>query len=249
MPAATENPDTKPVAVPMPRRGRVGVILALGLALLVLGYALVEISTQEAGPDVVRVDGIADAQGTFGGIPQEGDRLGSADAPVSIQVFNDLQCSSCREDFLGTIPGLVERHVRPGDVKLLMRHYSVAQNPVQLGFFGAEAAAELGYGWQYTYLFFRNQDEAERFGVDDEFMASLAASVGELDVAEWKEVLDREGEAGSPVARRLEGYDQLGTDLGIRTRQATIVSGPAGTRTLQDGPTQAQIEAAIEAVR
>jgi protein-disulfide isomerase len=248
MPSAAESREAEPVAVPMPRRGRVWVILALSLALLAIGYALVEISTQEAGPEVVRVDGIADAQGTFGGIPQEGDRLGSADAPVSVQVFNDLQCSSCREDFLGTIPGLVERYVRPGDVKLLMRHYSVAQNPLELGFFGAEAAAELGYGWQYTYLFFRNQDEAERFGIDDEFMASIAASSGELDAAEWQQVLDRERETGSPVAQRLEGYDDLGTDLGIRTRQAAIVSGPAGTRTLQDGPTRAQIEAAIEAV-
>jgi protein-disulfide isomerase len=249
MAGATENPDAQPVAVPMPRRGRIWVILALGMALLALSWGLVEISTQEAGPEVVRVDGIADAQGTFGGIPQEGDRLGSADAPVSIQVFSDLQCSSCREDFLGTIPALVERHVRPGDVKLLMRHYSVAQNPLELGFFGAEAAAELGYGWQYTYLFFRNQDEAERFGVDDEFMASIAASTGELDVAEWKQVLDREREADSPATRRLEGYDQLGTELGIRARQAAIVSGPAGTRTLQDGPSRAQLEAAIEAVR
>ena len=249
MPAAAENRDAKPMDVPIPSRGRIWVILGLGLALLAIGYALVEIATQPAGPDVVRVDGIADAQGTFGGIPQEGDRLGSADAPVSIQVFNDLQCSSCREDFLGTIPGLVERYVRPGEVKLLMRHYSVAQNPLELGFFGAEAAAELGYGWQYTYLFFRNQDEAERFGIDDELMASLAASSGELDVAEWQQVLDREREAGSPATRRLEGYARLGAELGIRTRQAAIVSGPAGTRTLQDGPTRAQIEAAIEAVR
>lgn len=248
MPVATENSDAQPVAVPMPRRGRIWVILALGLALLALGYGIVSLSTQEAGSDTVHVDGIADAQGTFGGIPQEGDRLGSADAPVSIQVFNDLQCSNCREDFLGTIPGLVERYVRPGDVKLLMRHYSVAENPLELGFFGAEAAAEQGYGWQYAYLFFRNQDEAERFGIDDEFMASLAASVGELDVAEWKQVLDRESETDSPAAQRLEGYDRLGADLGIRTRQAAIVSGPAGTRTLQDGPTRAQIEAAIEAV-
>ncbi len=249
MPAAAENREAEPATLPMPRRGRIWVILALGLALLALGYVVVDISTREAGRDVVRVDGIADAQGTFGGMPQEGDRLGSADAPVSIQVFNDLQCSSCREDFLATIPGLVERYVRPGDVKLLMRHYSVAQNPLELGFFGAEAAAEQGYGWQYTYLFFRNQDEAERFGIDDEFMASLAGSIGELDVAEWEEELDREGEAGSPVAQRLEGYEELGTDLGIRTRQAAIVSGPAGTRTLQDGPARAQIEAAIEAVR
>ena len=130
-----------------------------------------------------------------------------------------------------------------------MRHYSVAQNPLELGFFGAEAAAEQGYGWQYTYLFFRNQDEAERFGIGDELMASLAASIGELDVPEWNGYLDRERGTDGPVAQRLEGYDQLGAELGIRTRQAAIVSGPGGTRTLQDGPTLAQIEAAIEAVQ
>ncbi len=235
--------------VPIPRRGRIWVILALGLAVLVVGYAVVDIATRPAGPEAVRVDGIGDAQGTFGGIPQAGDRLGSSDAPVSVQVFNDLQCSNCRADFVETIPGLVEKYVRPGDVKLLMRHYSAAQNPLELGFFGAEAAAEQGYGWQYTYLFFRNQDEAERFGIGDGFMASLAGSIGELDVPEWERVLDQERGTDGPIEQRLEGYDRLGAELGIRTRQATIVNGPAGTRTLQDGPTRAQIEAAIEAVR
>ena len=155
---------------PLPRRGRLWVILALGLTLVALGYAVVEISTREAGRDVVRVEGIASAQELFGGVPQEGDRLGSNDAPVSIQVFNDLQCGNCRADFLDTIPGLVEDYARPGAAKLLMRHYSVAENPLELGFFGAEAAAQQGYGWQYTYLFFLNQAEAERFGIDNEFM-------------------------------------------------------------------------------
>ena len=89
----------------MPRRGRLWVILALALALGGLGYALVNISTREAGRDVVKLEGISDAQELFGGVPQEGDRLGSDDAPVSIQVFNDLQCGNCRADFLGTIPG------------------------------------------------------------------------------------------------------------------------------------------------
>ncbi len=249
MPAAAENQDAKPVAVPIPRRGRIWVILLLGLAVVALGYSVVGISTQEAGEDVVRVAGITDAQATFSGMPQAGDRLGSADAPVSIQIFNDLQCSNCRDDFLATIPGLAEDYARPGDVKLLMRHYSVAENPLELGFFGAEAAAAQGYGWQYTYLFFRNQDEAERFGIGDEFMASLAGSVGELDLPAWEQLLDREREADGPVARRLESYDRLGAELGIRAGQAAIVNGPSGTRTLQDGPSLAQIEAAIEAVR
>ena len=87
--------------------------------LFALGYAIVSISTQKAGEDVVHVAGISEAQEIFGGVPQEGDRLGSSDAPVTIQVFNDLQCSSCRDDFLGTIPALAEDYARPGDVKLL----------------------------------------------------------------------------------------------------------------------------------
>lgn len=232
----------------IPRRGRLWVILALGVALLALGYALVNISTQKAGRDLVRVEGIAAAQELFGGVPQEGDRLGSADAPVSIQVFNDLQCGNCRADFLETIPALVEKYARPGAAKLLMRHYSVAENPLELGFFGAEAAARQGYGWQFTYLFFLNQAEARRFGIDNEFMASLAGSIGELDVPEWQRYLDGESGPGGAIPTTLEGYEELGMRLGIRTGQAMIVSGPGGTRTLQDGPSLAQAERAIEAV-
>ena len=144
-------------------------------------------------------------------MPQEEDRLGSSDAPVSIEVFNDLQCGNCREDFLDTIPPLVNAAVRPGDVKLLMRHYSVAENPLELGFFGAEAAAQQGYGWQYTYLFFRNQEEARRFGVDNEFMGSIAGSIGELDVPEWQEYLD-ERRLGGLDRQRLEADEELGTN-------------------------------------
>jgi protein-disulfide isomerase len=244
MPAVSEA-----AATPIPRRGRLWVVLALGLALLVLGYALVEISTKEAGREFVDVDGIATAQRTFAGVPQEGDRVGSADAPVSVQIFNDLQCGTCAAAFLGTVPPLVERYARPGDAKLLMRHYSFARNELQLGFFAAEAAAEQNYGWQYAYLFFRNQDEAERFGVSDELLESIAASIGELDVGEWREYLEREGGEDGEITARLEGYEELGTGLGIRAEPAAIVSGPRGTRTLQEAPSLAAIEAAIEAVR
>jgi protein-disulfide isomerase len=249
MPATVENESAEVPSLSMPRKGRIWIILALGLALLALGYAVVSISTQKAGRDVVRLAGITEAQEIFGGVPQEGDRLGSSDAPVTIQVFNDLQCSNCRQDFLGTIPGLVDGYARPGDAKLLLRHYSVAENPLELGFFGAEAAAEQGYGWQYTYLFFRNQGEAERFGVDQDFLDSVAGGIEELNEPEWLSYLEENGGSDGPIAKRLEGYDELGSDLGIRTRQAAIVSGPGGTGTLQDGPTLAQIEAAIEAVQ
>lgn len=244
MPAVSEA-----AATPIPRRGRLLVVFAMGVAIFALGFALIEISTKEAGREVVRVKGISEAQRTFAGVPQEGDRVGSADAPVSIQIFNDLQCGTCADAFVNTIPPLVERYARPGDVKLLMRHYSFARNELQLGFFAAEAAAAQNYGWQYAYLFFRNQDEADRFGVDDELLESIAASVGELDVDEWREYLERESGGDGEIRTRLEGYEELGTGLGIRAEPAAIVSGPRDTRTLQDTPSLAQIERAIEAVR
>lgn len=233
---------------PLPRRGRLWVLTLLTLGLIALGYLVVSISTQEPGDPVVHLDGITDAQRLFGGMPQEGERLGSSNAPVTIQVFNDLQCGACRDDFLATIPVLAEEHARPGDVKLLYRHYSNSISPEQLGFYGAEAAAEQNYGWQYIYLFFRNQDEAERFGVDQDYLASVAGGVEELELREWEDDLEQKGLSGGPIEERLEAQEELGRDLGIRTGQAMIITGPGGTRTLQEGPSLAEVERAIEAV-
>ncbi len=232
----------------MPRRGRLWVIAMLALFLGGLGYLIVEIATQKPGDPVVHVAGISDAQELFGGVPQEGDRLGSSDAPVTIQIFNDMQCADCREDFLSTIPGLTEKYARPGDVQLLYRHYSNSENVEQLGFFGAEAAAEQGYGWQYIYLFFRNQAEAGHFGVNQDFLDSIAGGVEELNAPEWEAALEKNGGPDGAISQRLANYEELGRDLGIRVGQAAIVTGPKGTETLQEGPSLAEIEAAIAAV-
>ncbi len=233
---------------PLPRRGRLWVLTLLALGLIALGYMIVELSTQEAGDPVVHLDGVTDSQRLFGGMPQEGDRLGSDNAPVSIQVFNDLQCGKCRDDYLATIPDLAERYARPGDVKLLWRHYSNGITPEQLGFYGAEAAAEQNYGWQYTYLFFRNQDEAERFGIDQDYLASVAGGVEELDPKEWEEDLEKKRLDGGAISERLESQEELARNLKIRSGQAMIVNGPNGTVTLQEGPSLAEVEAAIEKV-
>lgn len=236
---------------PLPPRGRIWVVALLVLALFGLAYTIVSLSTQKADKGIVHVAGIAEAQELFGGVPQEGDRLGSNDAPVTIQVFNDLQCSSCRDDFLTTIPGLMEKYVRPGDVKLLYRHYSNAETPQELGFYGAEAAADQGYGWQYIYLFFRTQEEAKRFSSErafGNFAASVAGGVEELDIEEWERDVEENGGSDGAIQQRLEGYEELGRNLGIRVGQGMVVTGPNGTKTLQEGPSLAEVEKAIAAV-
>ena len=247
-----------PPARAMPRRGRIWVLIIGALALIALGYSLVNISTQKADKNVIKIAGIGEAQELFGGVPQEGSRLGSSDAPVTIQLFNDVQCSDCREAFLDTVPELTEKYARPGSVQILYRHYSNSENAIEEGFYGVEAAAEQGYGWQYAYLFFRNQEEAEKFGVTKEennrnglktdFLTSVAGGVEELNGPEWEEAMETARNSNSPITKRLLADEELGSKLGIRYGQAMIITGPHGTETLQEDAKLGEVEAAIAKV-
>jgi protein-disulfide isomerase len=245
--------------MPLPRRGRIWVILILLLGVGGLGYAIVNIATQKPNENIVRISGVERAQGLFGGVPQEGARLGSEDAPVTVQVFADEQSSLCREGFLATIPALTERYARPGSAKFLYRHYSNSENEVEYGFYGSEAAAEQGYGWQYIYLFFANQKEADRFGVSEaenrrsglreNFLASVAGGVEELEHNEWEGAFDKAKESGSAVEKSLLAQEDLGSRLGIRYGLAMVIEGPNGNETLQENPTLKEVERAIEEVK
>jgi hypothetical protein len=256
---ATKEPEQPDVLHrPMPRRGRGWVLLIAALALLALGYSIVQIATQKPNKNTVHIAGIGEAQELFGGVPQEGARLGSEDAPVTVQIFGDEQSSLCREGFLTTIPELTEKYARPGSVKFLYRHYSNSENEIEYGFYGTEAAAEQGYGWQYTYLFYVNQDEADRFGVTEaenrraglreNFLDSVAGGVEELEDDEWEEAFQAGQEPDSPMARSLEAQQELGSKLGIRYGLAMVIEGPNGNVTLQENPTLKEVERAIEKV-
>jgi hypothetical protein len=255
----TTEPELQPQPPrPMPRRGRFWVILVLLLGAIALGYALVNISTQKPNKNVVHIAAIGETQELFGGVPQEGARLGSEDAPVTVQVFADEQSSECREGFLSTIPTLAEKYARTGKVKFLYRHYSESENEIEYGFYGTEAAAEQGNGWEYAFLFFSNQKEADRFGVSEaenrrsglrqNFLDSVAGGVEELEEDEWEEAFKEGKENGSAMEQSLQAQEELGEKLGIRYGVGWVVEGPSGSKTLQESPSLHEVERAIESV-
>ena len=231
-------------------RGRWFVIAILLAGAILLTVAIVDLSTREGGPPQVEVSGKSEAQALFGGLPQAGDRLGEGEAPVSIQIFDDVACADCREQFLDTVPGLVEQVVRDGEAKLLYRHYSFSPRTVQTGFLAAEAAAEQDYLWQYVYLFFSSQDEAERVGEQgfSEFLEALAGSIDELEPEQWERDFEENAGPDGEYTERVEQQDEIAHDLGLRAEPSAIVSGPNGTEVLQDSPSLDEILAAVEEV-
>jgi protein-disulfide isomerase len=218
-------------------------LLVLGLIGAAILAAIVSISVGEKGPERP-VEGADAVQRLYGGIEQQGDSLGSPDAPVTISIFNDLQCTDCAEYQLETVPRLVENLVREGDARLELRNRPVGQTPTTLAAVAAAAAGEQGMEWQFAHLVLLNLDQVRTSGVDDEFLERMAGSVPgpEFDVEQWQR--DRED---PEIEAHVTSDDELGAELGVAA-PSVVVDGPGGTEQLEDAPSPAEIKAAVEEV-
>lgn len=217
--------------------------LALGAIAVIVVSVVVSIAVGEGGPQPRGVSGANDVQRIFGGIAQDGPRLGPADAAVKVSVFNDLQCTTCATYQVETVEPLVEEYARPGRAQLELRHFSIGSHRTTLAALAATAAGEQGHQWQFADLFVRNQDLASERGVSEELLREVAEAVLRLDVAEWEEALE-----DPALADRLESDADLAVRLRLPAGPAVVVEGPGGQRELAESPSLPEIEAAIAEV-
>jgi hypothetical protein len=231
------------------RPGRVWIIVILALAIIGLLVGLAGLATEKPGQEFKDVAGIQDMKQIFGGVRQLDDRLGDEDAPIQVQYFVDAQSETYKDQFLETIPPTVATDVRDGDVQFLYRNRSLTQNATELSFYGIQAAANQGYGWQFAYLMLRNQDEAKKHRLTEDFLETLAGAITYLDLPQWKADFEEGIKDGSEMTADLQATDEEAIGLKIRDEPAFVVAGPSGTRILQDAPGLDELQLAIDEVR
>lgn len=218
-------------------------ILALGGVGLAIAIAIVFIAVGEGGRRI-EITGANETQRLLGGILQDGNELGSPDAPVTIAYFTDLQCETCAGYHFATIPQLIEDTVRGGEVKLELRHFSTSENETSIAAYAATAAGLQERQWQYAHLFFRNLDQAADGRITEDLLRGVAGAVLELDESDWEAAIDSE-----EVRSRVEADGALATELLLPAEPAMIVEGSGGSRELTRSPSLEEIEAAVAAVR
>ncbi len=225
------------------RRPRtIGVVVLVLIALVALAV-IASLSLDQGDTDPIKIDGAGDVRKLVGGIRQLGARLGDDDAPVTIQVFNDMQCTDCADFQLDVIEPLIAEKVRAGEVKLEFVHYSVSDRAAGAAAIGAVAAGLQGQQWQFIELFVRNQEEARRRGVTPALLDEVAKGVLNLNVEQWQRDLD-----DPEVADIVEADDLLAIGLRIPAEPGVLVEGPEGSEKLIETPTSSEIEAAIAKV-
>lgn len=131
---------------------------------------------------------------TFPAELAEGNRIGDADAPVHLVVYEDFQCPHCLDFTANIAPVLLDEFVTEGELLLEVRHFPVLGNASAGAAVASECAIEQGEFWEYHRQLFLLQATGEAFTADA--FEAIAGDMGLNDEA---------------FAECLRGEEALGT--------------------------------------
>ena len=161
------------------------------------------------------------------GIPQDGVALGSPDAPRTLAVYADLQCPYCREWDEGQLPGIVERHVRAGDVRLEFRGLAFIGPESDLGLRAALAAGLQNHLWSLVNVLYANQGGENAGWLTEDSLRGFAGSIRGLDV----DRMFSDMQSGE-VAVEMEKARAAAAEAGVNATPSFQVGPTGGTLTL-----------------
>ena len=208
--------------------------------------ALVAVSVAVAGLLVVLslLGGGSGSQEKFAELTQDGTSLEREGAPVTIQLYEDFQCPACGQFAREMLPDVVERHVEPGEVRLVSETLAFLGPDSVSTARAAIAAGDQDRYWQYAYLLFENQGGENTGYATDEFLRNLAEETEGLDVGEWEAAQD----AGF-VEKEHQAVQQRANSDGVEATPTLVISGPGGERQLSGAVPIEDVEAAVEEVK
>ena len=170
--------------------------LGIVIAVVVVAIVVIVIATSGGGGGGSKKAGTKAANETvslvdseIGGIPQNGNVLGSPHAPVTIQYFGDLECPICRQFTIGALPPIVQKWVKSGKVKIEYRSMETATREPEV--FKTQQVAALAAGkqnkmWNFVELFYHEQGEEDSGYVTESYLQNLAQQVPGLNLTTWQ---------------------------------------------------------------
>jgi protein-disulfide isomerase len=257
----TKKPGRAP-APPVPTRERrasprVLVAVAVAVVLVIAGVVLATTlgggssdtttSVPARGSLVNALPGAAAVQAAFQGVPQRGNVLGAADAPVTLVEYVDLQCPYCREFELQVMPGLIKRYVRPGTLRVELRPIVIIGPDSTRGRDATIAAGDQNRMFNFSQLTYLNQGTENTGWLDENFVTRTAASIPGLKVPELLTAMD-----SAKTADTASAFDEQAAHDGISGTPTILVGKTGGTpRTvaMTSVTDEAAVVAAIEAAR
>ena len=157
------------------------------------------------------------AQAVLDGIPvgftEEGyPYRGAADAPVTLVEYSDYLCPYCARHATQTVPSLIEKYIRPGQMKWVFRDFPIASlHPTSAqGHMAAQCVAEQGAAlfWQMHDKLFATQTQWNQLPDPGAYLAQVAQGLG-ADMAAYSACVAA-GRAKAAVDKGIADAGALG---------------------------------------
>jgi protein-disulfide isomerase len=197
-------------------------------------------SSSTAASSSGSVSGAAATTSLFAGVPQHGTTLGSANAPVKVTEFADLQCPFCRQSALTQLPSIVTGYVRPGKASLQFQSLAFIGPDSARAARVAQAAGSQGKLWNFVDLMYRNQGKENTGYATDAYLRRLAGAVPGLDVGRAFAARD-----GAAVTARLEAAGAQATKLGVNSTPTFLVQKGGSSKLVDAAGLPAALKAAV----
>jgi protein-disulfide isomerase len=222
--------------------GRLVVLLPLlAIAAVLVATAVVAFGAG-GSPSRKRID--QEVTALLAGIPQHGPALGSSSAPVTLQIFIDLECPTVRSFVESYLPSIIRTWVRTGDVGLEYR--PLKTDTIDEHFFFRQEEATLAAGeqnrlWNFALTFVHQQGAHFTDYATDAFLVHMASQVPELEMPRWNR--DRKDiSLFKPIALSVYAAHRRG----LASTPSFLISGPA-TSSVKD-ELESSLERAIGAL-
>jgi hypothetical protein len=172
------------------------------------------------------------------GIPQEGTTLGSRTAPVTMEVFIDLEDPTSRWWFREDLPAIIAAYVRTGALKL--RYHAFKRNTYWPAVFVKQQTATLAAGaqnrlWNYIDTFFYEQGRELTRYVTESYLGGIARQTPGLDLADW--LADRHT---GHREEQATAEDQSAKAIGLHVTPAFRIGKTGGRMSIFTGRTMIQ---------
>lgn len=152
----------------------------------------------------------------------DGETLGSASAPVVMQLYSDFQCPACKAFVMQLLPSLVNDFVRPGTLRIEARDLDFLSRTQQKESLelaaGAACAAEQDRYWQFHDFVFWNQGRENLGDHDAAFIGGIADAV-EVDRAAWDACMA--GAVRAPITEQT----RAAAAAGIKSTPTLVING------------------------
>jgi protein-disulfide isomerase len=153
----------------------VGVAALLAVVLIVVAGG----SNDNAPPTTTATTSTtATASSPFAGVPQQGDTLGKADAPVTLIVYEDPQCPFCRNWNIDTLPTVIDQFVRTGRIKLVYRGVVIIGPDSVRGLRAIYAAGEQNKLWNVSDELYARQGAENSGWITNSVILAAAKAAG-----------------------------------------------------------------------